>query len=101
LIANREKIRIQGLESSLEFQEDTLEQQVLSISELRKTGNEIVPGGDERGWLDIVAEVIHEFFTTDGATEKMFPALHDFACQRGTLRVLVSSPFRDRFRARG
>jgi hypothetical protein len=38
------KIRMQASEASFGYPEDTLEQQVLSISEMRKRGNEIVGG---------------------------------------------------------
>ena len=70
-------------------------QQVLSISELRKTGNEISFCGGCEGRGIRLPKAVHGFFTKDGATQKKNLVLVNFGCKRAWVGMLVSIPFRD------
>ena len=70
-------------------------QQVLSISELRKTGNEISFCGGCEGRGIRLPKAVHGFFTKDGATQKKNLVLVNFGCKRAWVGMLVSIPFRE------
>jgi hypothetical protein len=71
------------------------EQQVLSIAELRKTGNEIRRTTCQSSKRDRSCRGWVRFFTRFGATLKFFVRLHEMAMQKVPIRVIVSGSFRN------
>ena len=84
-----------GCESQPERPLQPSRQQVLSISELRKTGNEVSCCGGCEGRGIRLPKAVHGFFTKDGATQKKNLVLVNFGCKRAWVGMLVSIPFRD------